>query len=352
MKKSNLVCAVAIGILLAVSASANDDAIVKQARELQIAKKYDEALKIYEENTKTTASEKLYVDYASLLINLSKFSECEEMLTKAVEAYPDSLRIKNALGMAKYKQGKKSEASSLFSQVIGKDADNTFAKNMMETIRKENVAAMTPAVDDNAVSGSDSEGFDDSSSDSSSGGTTFNVSNDLSLDEQKALAKDLYSQMVALDKWDTDSFVDLHRKVIEKCPLTDQAQESCWRLSNLYLLGMEPVQYDNCIAVLEHLLKQYPDTPLMPDAKNRILVVAQQTGDYNRVIALYEELFQRDPEPDDKTFMVRALEYGNALAAAGKAEEAKQWYIRVVERDGGKGQLEARAAAVKMSELQ
>ena len=73
MKKNSLVFAVAMSSLLAVSASAANDAVVlKQARELQLAKKYDEAIKLYENGIKSGATERLYVDYAALLINLKK----------------------------------------------------------------------------------------------------------------------------------------------------------------------------------------------------------------------------------------------------------------------------------------
>lgn len=353
MKKNNLILAVAIGSLLSVSAGfADDDAIIKKARELQLSKKFDEAAKLYETSVKTGASERLYVDYAALLITQKKYKECDELLTKALASFPDSLRIKNALGQAKYKNGDLSGASSLFSQVLGKDPENKYAKTMLDTIRKDKVASNSPigdVGDDIADSSSKDDGNDYGSASSASG--EFNVSNKLSLDEQKELAKKLYGEMMALDKWETDAFIDLHRQVIEKCPLTDQAQESCWRLSNLYLLGVDPADYKSCIAVLEHLLKQYPDSPLMPEAKNRLLIVYEKIDDYENVCKLYEELFEKDPEPESKTHMIRALEYGNALAACGRTTEAQTWYNKVIEIDNGGNALEARAARKKLSEL-
>lgn len=323
MKKSNLVIAVAMGLLLTSGAfAANEDlAVVNQAKEM---------------------------------INNKQYKECEEMLDKAVTTYPDSLRIKNALGQAKYQNGKLSEASSIFSQVLGKDPENAYAKTMLEKIRKDKLAQASPVVgasDANASEDLSNVDFSSSKKSAATGAVAFNVSNELSKEEQEALAKKCYEEMIALDKWATSDFVRLHTQVIEKCPLTDKAQESCWRLSNLYMLGVEPAEYDNAIAVLEHLLKQYPDTPLMPDAKNRMLVVCQKIGDYTKVIKLYEELWQKDPEPDTKTYMIRALEYGNALAEAGKNEEAAKWYNKVLEKDEGKNALEARAARKKLESL-
>ena len=354
MKKSSLIFAVAMCSFLAVGANAADDAaVIRQARELQMAKKFDEAIKIYEDNIKNNASERLYVDYAALLINLKKYKECDEMLTKAVSIYPDSLRIKNALGMAKYKNGDLSGASSNFSHVLSKDPDNKYAKTMLETIRKEKVAASSPIGDlvKGAEDVADSSDVDYSAV-SFGGAMTFNVSDKLSLEEQQELAKKLYKEMMEIDNSELDSFISLHKQVIEKCPKTDQAQESCWKLSNVFFIGYQPADYESCKAVLEHLLKQYPDTPLMPDAKNRLIICCQKTDDYTSVCKLYEELFQKDPEPEDPViFMIRALEYADALAGAGRVDEAKAWYTKVLEKDNNSNSIQARAARRKLENL-
>ena len=350
MKKFNFILAVAMSSLIATSANAaNDDAIVNKARELQLSKKYDEAVKLYEAN-KSNASERLYVDYATLLINLKKYDECDEMLTAALNKYPDSLRIKNALGLAKYKSGNLSAASSLFSQVMAKDPNNKYAKGMLETIRKDKVALSSPIPTEKT--GDIGDGSDEDFSDGSfSGAISFKPSDKLSLEEQQELAKKLYKQMMELDKWAIEDFISLHKQVIEKCPLTDNAQESCWRLSNLFELGVEPPEYENSIACLEYLLKQYPDTPLMPDAKNRLLIACQKIEDFTKVCKLYEELFEKDPEPERKTFLIRALEYAKALKAAGRNADAEKWFTKVIELDDGKNELEARVARRLLGEL-
>ena len=352
MKRSNLILAVAMSSLFAVGTSFADDAVViRQARELQMAKKYDEAIKLYEANIKNNASERLYVDYAALLINLKKYVQCDELLTKASDAYPDSLRIKNALGMAKYKKGDLSGASSLFSQVLSKDSENRYAKTMLETIRKEK--SSSSPIDVAETADTDSGASDDDYSDDSfvGGNITFNVSDKLSLEEQQELAKKLYGEMTKMDEEDLDGFIKLHKQVIEKCPKTDQAQESCWRLSNLYFVGYQPPDFENCMAVLEHLLKQYPDSPLMPDAKNRLIICSKKTENFDKLCKLYEELFQKDPEPDELTFMIRALDYADALTSANRIEEAKAWYMKVIEKDDGKNSLQARAATRKLGKL-
>jgi tetratricopeptide (TPR) repeat protein len=178
----------------------------------------------------------------------------------------------------------------------------------------------------------------------SSGGSS------LSLEEQKKLAKELYEQMVALDKYETKRFVELHREVIERCPQTDQAEESCWRLSNLYLLGESTPDFEGIIEVLEHLLKTYPATPLLPEAKNRLLIAYRQTQRYDKVVELYEELFRQNPQAEDRQFMVWGLEYGEALAAVGRTADAQGLYQQILDRDNNRDSLEARVARQRLEQ--
>ncbi len=155
--------------------------------------------------------------------------------------------------------------------------------------------------------------------------------------------------MMALEKWELDSFKALHREVIEKCPTTGQAEESCWRLSNLYLLAEEPPDHQAAIEVLEHLVKTYPDSPLLPDVKNRLIISYQKTGQNDKVVSLYQELFTVDPNPkNDKIFMVRALEFADALAATGRDADAQLWYQKILEKDDGRDMLEARVARQRL----
>ena len=360
MKKTNLMLAITISSLLAVSANAaNDAAIIKKAKDLQNAKKFDEAVKLYEANTKTTASENLYLDYATLLINLKKFKECEDMLNKAVAAYPNNLRLKNALGQVKYKNGNLSGASTLFSQVLIKDSNNKYAKEMLDKIRKDKVAASSPLanIGKDKGSGNKSENADenleteDLEDEDFSGGLTFKLSDKLSLEEQQELSKKLFLEMVELDKHEINSFISLYKQVIEKCHLTPKAEISCWRLSNLYILGTDPAEYNNCVACLEHLIKHYPNSEYVPAAKNRLLTVYEKTKNFNKLCSLYEEAFKNDPNPGPAEFMRRSVSYGKALKGAARYEEAQEWFTKVLELDKGKNSISARVARKELENL-
>ena len=49
--------------------------------------------------------------------------------------------------------------------------------------------------------------------------------------------------------------------------------------------------------------------------------------------------------------MIRALEYADALASANRIDDAKAWYMKVIEKDNGKNTLQARAATRKLGNL-
>ncbi len=338
----------ALLLIISGSLSASEEA-VKKGRALQSAKKYDEALQLYKTALKETPSEDLYVEAASLLGKLQKYDNAETILAKGIESYPQSLSLKNLSGLIKFRKGDKEGAKTVFEQVLKLDPANSFAQKWLESVTKGEdggTEAVTVASETETLP---STGDDSKLSYNPSPSGTFTVSDALSKEEQAELAVKLYTEMTGLEKWELEQFKELHKQVIERCPLTQQAQESCWRLSNLYLLGEDPPDYNNVIAVLEHLLKQYPDTELMPDAKNRLMVSCQRSGQNEKLVALYEELFTRDPEPaDDKIFMVRALEFADALNAIGRTADAQAWYQKVIEKDDGRDQIEARAAKARL----
>jgi tetratricopeptide (TPR) repeat protein len=317
------------------------DEIIKKGRALQNAKKYDEAQELYLNALKPGATEDLYIEAASFLGKLQRYEVAETVLEKGLTAYPDSTSLMNLQGLLKHRKGDNEAAIKLFEAVLAKDAENSFAKKWLETVKSG-----APVTGSETQSGEDT---DSTRSYSPSPSGVYQATSNMSKEEQQKLAVELYKEMMELEKWELDRFIELHKQVIERCPQTDQAEESCWRLSNLYMLGQDPPDFDNVIAVLEHLLKQYPETDLLPDAKNRLMMAYQSTGRMNELVGLYEELFKRDPDPeDDQTFMVRALEFGNALTAVGRGADAALWYQKVLERDNNRNSLEARAARARL----
>lgn len=338
-KRLIVICLLFCSFVGLLSAS---DEIIKKGRALQNAKKYDEAQELYLNALKPDSSEDLYIEAASFLGKVQRYDVAESVLKKGLVTYPESSSLMNLQGLIKHRKGDNEAAAKMFEAVLAKDSENSFAKKWLETVKSG--AEVTGS---EAQSGEDS---DSTRSYSPSPSGVYKVYDRLSKEEQQKLSVELYKEMMELEKWEIDRFIELHKQVIERCPLIDKAEESCWRLSNLYMLGQDPPDFDNVIAVLEHLLKQYPATELLPDAKNRLMLAYQKTGRMNELVGLYEELFTRDPDPeDDQTFMVRALEFGNALNAVGRSADAAVWYQKVIERDNNRNSLEARAARSYLS---
>lgn len=338
MRLTRIIAVVLMIVCGSVALHASEE-IIKKGRALQNAKKFDEALLLYKNALKDAPTEDLFVESASLLGKLQKYDNAETILEKGFASYPKSVSIMNLQGLIKFRKGDKDGARKILEKVLELDAANSFAKKWLETINKGNEMPMNETDSESSISDTESAGSGE-----------YKASSTLGKEEQHELAVKLYEEMMALEKWELDQFISLHRQVIEKCPLSHKAEESCWRLSNLYLLGQDPPDFDNVIAVLEHLLKQYPETDLFADAKNRLMMVYQKAGQSEKLVALYEELFRRDPEPsDDKVFMVRALEFADALTAVGRTAEAQAWYQKVIEKDDGRDNIEARAAKDKLA---
>ncbi|MEW6709848.1 MAG: tetratricopeptide repeat protein [Candidatus Riflebacteria bacterium] len=334
-------------VTLSVAGFADEEAI-KKGRALQREKKFEEALQVYKDAIKKTPTEDLFIESGSLLGKMQKYENAQTILEKGLQTYPDSKSLKNLLALILIRKGDAAKGKEMLEEVLKADPNNSFAKSWIEKVNKGETAE-EPESDEGKPAGEKPASAGTGSSPTAGSGA-FTVDSSLSEAEQQELAKNLYKEMMELEKWELDSFKELHRKVIEKCPLTANAEESCWRLSNLYMLGEDPPDFESVISVLEHLLKQYPDTPLFPDAKNRLLIACQQTKQMDKVVAIYEELFTRDPEPaDDKTFMVRALEFGDALSAVGRSADAQAWYQKVIARDDGKDGLEARVARERLA---
>lgn len=154
----------------------------------------------------------------------------------------------------------------------------------------------------------------------------------LSPEEQQLRAELLYRQLIDADSQDFPAIIRLLNEVIERCPDTERAQESVWRLSNLYLMAYDKPDYPKVIELMRYLLARYPTSPLVSHAKQRLLRAYEDTGNYDGARVLYEEALSLNPElekqPEYAAFL---LGYAKALGATGKPEQARLLYQRVVD---------------------
>ncbi len=310
--------------------------VLKEGRALEKDKKYDAALDLYARFLKDSPAEEVYREAASLLGKLQKYDQAEKLLGEGIARFPAKTSLLNLLGLIRFRKGDKAAAKEQWQKVLGADPGNSFAKEWLAKLDKEKPVEVTGSSEPAQAS------VADSSADSGS---------ELSKDEQEALGKKLYAEMSTINKYETGKFEELHRQVIKKCSKTDWAQESCWRLSNMYLMADDNPNYEGIVELLEHLIKNYPDSPLIPDAKNRLLMACRNSGRHERVVSLYQELFALNPEPEEQQFMVWSLEYADSLAALGRKDEAKKLYEQVIAKDANRDKLEARVARERLAGL-
>lgn len=152
-----------------------------------------------------------------------------------------------------------------------------------------------------------------------------------SADEQHRHAESLYKQLIDADSQDLDTIIRLLRQVMDQCPDTERAQESVWRLSNLYSMAYDKPDYPKVIELMRYLLERYPQSPLMPHAKQRLLRAYEDTGNLGGARLLYEDALSINPDleklPEHAAFL---LGYAKTLAATGRTEQAKVMYQRVI----------------------
>jgi tetratricopeptide (TPR) repeat protein len=161
--------------------------------------------------------------------------------------------------------------------------------------------------------------------------------------DPQALAKALFDQIQQADTYDLTTIERLYLEVMEKAPETDQAQESYWRLSNLYLQAYDDPKYPEARALLERFLARYPDSEGVPLVKRRLAFVYEEMKDWPKTVEIYSELFAA-PEVPAEALQEYGFSYAQALKNAGRVEEARVWYRRFLEAMQGQDDFRVRVA--------
>lgn len=335
----------------AVAAAPSVQAILDKGKQLENAQKFEEALTLYKKGIQAHGHENLYLEAGSLLGKMQRYQEAEEVLNEALSKSADSVSLKNLLGLIKFRKGDKAGAKAVWESVLQSDSGNQFATTWLKRLDEPAAPAAPARVPSQSPADAGVPKMTtpaSSATPTSADAPAAPPGAKLPLEEQKKLAVKLFEDMIATDRWELDTLISLHRQVIDKCPDTDQAEESCWRLSNLYLHGLKSPDFNACIEVLEHLIKTYPDSPLYEPARARLLMACKSAGQHEKVVAIFENLFKVHPQmDDDRQFVLWAVDFAQALEAVGRADEAKQWYSQALQRDPGDS-LEARFARERL----
>lgn len=172
-------------------------------------------------------------------------------------------------------------------------------------------------------------------------------------EEQAALAKKLFQQMIDTPEDKLEVFDRLYKEVMERCPDTPQAEISYWRLSNLYLMAYEPPKMEEIITLLERFLARYPKSEGVPHAKQRLQMAYERTGRWCKAADMYDDAMPQPPaQPagDGRNVAIYLL-HAEALNKCGRLDQAKAWYQVVQKAGGAENGLEVQVAKDALAQL-
>jgi len=333
--------------LLCSAPKDGESRVIREGKALEKNNKFEAALNLYIKEIKIMPTEELYREAASLLGKLQRYGQAEILLSQGLNRFAESLQLINLAALIQFKKGSLGKAKILWEKVLKVEPQNVFAKEWLAKLSKTPATPSSSTSTDKTTDMASTmpQQIEDSNAAEASSSTP------LPIEEQQKLAKKLYEDMAKWDKEEVDRFEKAHREIVDKCPKTNYAPDSCMRLGNIYLLSKNEPDYDKVIEIMEYLVKKYPDSPLLPEAKNLLLIAYKNTQRSDKVVELYSELFKITPQPPDDIFMVWALEYADALSAIGRKDDAKKLYEQIVQKDDNKDQLEARVAKDRLSKL-
>lgn len=147
--------------------------------------------------------------------------------------------------------------------------------------------------------------------------------------EQVRIAIATYREMSETEVWDTKAFRDGHYRVINECPDTPWAIESCWRLSNLLITASGSIDQDEVIRLMELALDRYPGNPWQERFKNRLLVTLQDSGNH-KLLLYWSQKFLESTAKDSKNYLSLCLIAGKAAQNSGEVQTAQYYFNEVI----------------------
>lgn len=322
---------------------------------LERANKMAEAVKFYREELAKSPSPALYRALGAAMGKMGKYQDAIKVVDEGIGKFAKDTSLLNVSGLLHFRKGDTAAAANRWRETLALDPKNGFATKWLAKVpaakaggKGSGSGSGTEIAATVGTGGADS-GTPDSGTPSSGGAYTGKST--LPLAEQEKLAEELYKTMSATDKFEIDTFIRLHKQVIEQCCDTERAEESCWRLSNLFLTGKDDPDHDACIDVLEHFVKRYPNSQGVPLAMNRLCDSYKAVGNHKRVTEMYAEMFKNNPNMKDRDYVIFGLDYAKALEGVGNTAEARQMYQNVIAKDNKSGSLEARVAEQRLAGL-
>ena len=161
--------------------------------------------------------------------------------------------------------------------------------------------------------------------------------------DQETLARAIYLKLAeAPDDADPAFFERYYKLVMEKCPNTDRAHESYWRLTNLYERAYGEPRYEEIISILEQFLsrykasnilsmKKYPDAALIFSPVGRLHQSYKALGREDKIAAYYDQNTLQEASFSIYDY----FDYASALDETKRFKEAVVWYEKFLKKSEG-----------------
>jgi len=166
--------------------------------------------------------------------------------------------------------------------------------------------------------------------------------------DQEDLARAIFKKMAAsADDTQPEFFERYYKLVMDKCPDTNQAHESYWRLTNLYTQAYGESKYEEIVKILEQFLaryqvstvvsmKKYPDEALVFSPIRRLHQAYEELGRHEKIAAYYDKISAREAEFSVYDY----FDYASALEKTNRFQEAVVYYEKFLKKSAGSDDMD------------
>ncbi|MBM3295769.1 MAG: hypothetical protein FJY80_04340 [Candidatus Aminicenantes bacterium] len=166
----------------------------------------------------------------------------------------------------------------------------------------------------------------------------------LSLADQEALGKAVFAKLSgASDEAKPEFYERYYKIVMDRCPDTNRAHESYWRLTNLYTQAYDEPRHAEVVKILEQFLaryktstivsmKKYPEEPLVFSPLKSLHQAYEDLGQHAKVAAYYDKAA---PSGEAAFAIYDYFDYASALDKTGRAKDAVVWYEKFLKKTQG-----------------
>jgi tetratricopeptide (TPR) repeat protein len=160
---------------------------------------------------------------------------------------------------------------------------------------------------------------------------------DLSVEEQKERAMEKFNDILVASQSSKDRNVVLPRmeklytELIDEYPDAPIAQESYWKLIEMYVTKHYPAKYDKAEEIYYRFIKDYPASPFKPLVDRTLSVRYYKDKQWERLLKLSRPLFRSYVEDVKNTIPFLIFSYAESNFWLRNYDEAEKGFKVVVD---------------------